>query len=167
MGSDLLGGCLDYLRLERGLSASTAATYRYHLRGYLRFIEGRGEQSTAATPATVSAYLGSLRARGLQPATIHCAGMAIAAFYGFLKTRGLVNANPASDLELPKLSSRVAEPLSPADVERLLDTPSPRSFCGLRDRAVLEVLYCGLRIGEEDLKNGAVERSEENTSELQ
>lgn len=148
MWPTLLDECRGYLRLERGLSASTVTTYRHHLRGYLGFLKERGDSPTSAKRATTSAYIGSLRARGLRPATIHCAGMALAAFYEFLKARGLVEASPASDLELPKLSARVAEPLSPADVERLLDAPSPRSFCGLRDRAILELLYCGLRIGE-------------------
>lgn len=148
MDGKRVGDYPDHLRLERGLAASTAATYRHHLRGYLEFLKERGEFPVLATRATTSAFIGSLRARGLQPATIHCAGMALAAFYDFLKARGLVETNPASDLELPKLSTRVAEPLSPADVERLLNAPPPRSFCGLRDRAILEFLYCGLRIGE-------------------
>lgn len=147
MGS-LLGGCVGHLREQLGLAASTTATYRYHLSGYLRFIKKHGESPATATRVTVAAYIGSLRARGLRPATIHCAAMALAAFYEHLQARGVAQANPASDLDLPKLSSRVAEPLSPADVERLLEAPSSGSFCGPRDRAVLELLYCGLRIGE-------------------
>lgn len=137
-----------FLELDRGLARSTCCTYGHHVSGYLRCLDESGESPALANRATVSAYLRSLRARGLRPATIHCAGMALAAFYDFLKTRGLVEASPASDLDLPKLSARVAEPLSMADVERLLDAPSPRNICGLRDRAVLELLYCGLRIGE-------------------
>ena len=141
-----LDECRDYLRSERGLAAQTVATYAHHLRGYLGFLGDRGMDS--ATQVDVAAYLSRLRVRGLQPATVFCAAMAMRAYHGFLIERGHAAGDPTTKIRLPALNNRAVEPLSAADVERLLSAPSERTYAGLRDRAALEMLYLGLRLGE-------------------
>lgn len=141
-----LDECHEFLRSERGLAFQTVATYAHHQRGYLGFLRDRG--AAPATAAHVSAYLSGLRARGLQPPTVFCAAMAVRAYHRFLIARGHAVGDPTAAIRLPGLNSRVVEPLSAGEVGRLLSAPSERSFAGLRDRAVLEMLYLGLRLGE-------------------
>ena len=74
--------------------------------------------------------------------------MAVRAYHRFLIKRGHAAGDPTGEIRLPGLNSRAVEPLSAAEVERLLAAPSERSFAGLRDRAALEMLYLGLRLGE-------------------
>lgn len=143
-----LDECREFLRSERGLSPQTVATYAHHLRGYLGFLRDRGADPAAVTQADVTAYLSRLRARGLQPATVFCVVMAIRAYHRFLIKRGQTVGDPTAEIRLPRLNSRAVEPLSAVEVERLMSAPSERSFAGLRDRALLEMLYLGLRLGE-------------------
>ena len=79
-----LDECREFLRSERGLSPQTVGTYTHHLRGYLGFLGDRGVDPAAVTQADVSAYLGRLRARGLQSPTVFCAAMAVRAYHRFL-----------------------------------------------------------------------------------
>lgn len=151
MDSDLHEYFLEFqnhLRSERGLSQSTIATYGHHLKAYTRFVAEGKSTFTTVTKALLSAYIGQLRDRALGSTTIFCAMIAIRTFHQFLLERGYVESDPCIGLSMPELKIPAVEPLSVAEVERLLDAPSPHSFVGLRDRAILELLYCGLRISE-------------------
>ena len=141
---NLLEGFVDYLRHERCLSASTITTYRHHVSAFLAFQEGNGGESVKQ----LMAHLGRLRKRKLRPATIFCAAMAVRAFHRFLATKGHEISDTTGEVKLPKLTVSVPEPLSIEEAIRLLTSPSERTFSGLRDRAILELLYCGLRLGE-------------------
>ncbi len=151
MTSDLREYLLEFrnhLRSERGLSESTITTYGHHLKAYARFLHEENLDFTMVAHARVSAYIGKLRGRGLGSTTIFCAMIAIRTLHRFLLERGFVESDPCIGLSMPELKIPVVEPLSVAEVERLLDAPSLHSFVGLRDRAILELLYCGLRISE-------------------
>jgi len=139
---------LSHLRNERGLAASTVATYGHHLGAYLRALKGRGIGPETATSAEITAYIGGLCQRGLKPPSRFCATIAIRSFYRFMAAKDLTPDDPTVGLRLPKLISHISEPLSQADVENLLSAPSRHSFTGIRDRAIMEHLYCGLRISE-------------------
>ncbi|MFA6253480.1 MAG: tyrosine-type recombinase/integrase [Patescibacteria group bacterium] len=149
MDSDnLQAGFLLHLRNERGLAASTVATYGHHFKAYLNALRERGMGPAAATSKVITAYLAGLHRRGLRSPSIFCAAIAVRAFYRFLVAQGDTSSDPTADLRLPKLTIRVSEPLSIEDVRKLLAAPSGRHFTGIRDRAILELLYCGLRISE-------------------
>lgn len=139
---------LSYLKDERGLAASTVATYGHHLKAHLDALEERGLSPEAATPEGIMAYLAGLRRRGLRSPSIFCAAIAVRTFYRFLVAKGLALDDPTVGLHMPKLTMRVSEPLSQEEVQKLLSVPSRHSFTGIRDRAILELLYCGLRISE-------------------
>jgi len=149
MNSDALQeSFLSHLRNERGLAASTVVTYRYHVGAYRHALNERGLSPEAATGAVITAYMAGLRQRGLKPPSIFCATIAIRSFYRFLAAKGIAPDDPTAELRLPKLVTHVSEPLSQADVGKLLSAPSEHSFTGIRDRAIMELLYCGLRISE-------------------
>jgi len=139
---------LRHLRLERGLSERSDETYGNRLKDFLRMLDAKGIQLEAANREDVIAYLAALKERGLQAPSILCAAAAIRAFYQYLLDRGAVAADPSTKLRLPKIAAHLPEPLTVEEVERLLAAPSNRRFSGVRDRAILDLLYCGLRLGE-------------------
>src|SRR3989339_364355 len=139
---------LSHLRNERGLAGSTVLTYNHHVGAYLQALMDRGLSPEAATSEAITAYLSGLRQRGLKSPSIFCATIAIRSFYRFMAAKSIALGDPTAGLRLAKLTMRVSEPLSIEDVGKLLSAPSENSFTGIRDKAILEILYCGLRISE-------------------
>ncbi len=145
---NLQGAFLRFLGQERGLAPQTVATYGHHLRGYIRFLKGACLDPEKAEKVDLARYIGGLRSRGIGNTTLYCATIAVKAFHRFLVEKGYAASDISDDLPLPKLTARIIEPLSVEDVERLLAAISSHGFAHLRDRGVLEILYCGLRLGE-------------------
>ncbi|MGN0035383.1 MAG: site-specific tyrosine recombinase [Coriobacteriales bacterium] len=151
---DALRACREeyraYLVAERGSSANTVAAYLSDLDDYLDFLERRGVVgSDAVSREDVLAYESSLRERGLAPSTVERHVSAIKGFSRFLVAEGLADVDPCSSVPLPKKPDRLPDVLSIEQVCALLDQPFPDTPAGMRDRAMLEVLYgCGLRASE-------------------
>ncbi len=144
-----LDECREFLRSERGLSPQTVATYAHHAKAYLAFLKDADCAAADATPAHVTAHIGGLRERGLRSAPVFCATVAIKTFHRFLLAKGHATHDPTVGLKSPKIVSRVSEPLSIDEVERLFAAVPGHGFANIRDRAILGILYgCGLRIGE-------------------
>ncbi len=145
---EYLSEFLNHLRSDRGLSENTAITYSHHLEAYGRFLQEANSGPIIATSKLTNRYVGELSHRGLSPTTRFCATIAIRSFHRFLVEKGYAEFDPTVGLILPELKISVVEPLSVEEVERLLSAPSQSTFLGTRDQAILEILYCGLRIGE-------------------
>ncbi len=141
---------LDYLGAEAGLSERTRAAYRTDLEDFVAFAGRQGYQGPqdVRRPA-VTLYLFALRRRGFQPATVARRLAALRSFYHFLVREGWVPADPTEDVASPKRASKLPRVLSAEEVARLLSQPDARTPEGLRDRAMLELLYSsGLRVSE-------------------
>lgn len=132
-----------YLKVERGLAETTVGTYTHHVHAYLGFAT-----SNPITLTTVTSYFERMRDRGIRSCTLFCATIATKTFHRFLCEKGYANSDPTERLTLPKLSSRLPEPLSAKEVDALMLAPAVYRFPGIRDRAILEVLFLGLRISE-------------------
>ena len=147
---DAIDGYLAYLRVERGLAAATLTAYAGDLRGFARHApSSAGDWRTHAQPAVD--YLASLTRppRTLRPSSHRRKAAAVRAFYRFLFGEGLIERDVASLLDLPRAARQLPETLDVAQVEALLEAPSAETPLGLRDRALLELLYaCGLRVSE-------------------
>jgi len=141
---------LGHLAVERGASAHTISAYRHDLDEYARFLARRGVTPLAtASREDVTAYVGSLRERGLAPSTVERRVAAVKGLHKFLVREGVTENHPTARLPLPKVPTRLPDVVSIDDVERLLCQPFPDTPAGLRDRTILEVLYgCGLRVSE-------------------
>jgi integrase/recombinase XerD len=142
---------LAYLSVERGASGNTIDAYRRDLQAYVCFMTQQRSVSGPEVAARddVTAYIGALRDRGLAPASIERAVSAVKGFHRFLVREGFTDNHPVSTLPLPKVPQRLPDVISMDDAGRLLDQPFPDGPIGLRDRAILEVLYgCGLRASE-------------------
>ncbi|NLG83508.1 MAG: tyrosine recombinase, partial [Firmicutes bacterium] len=147
----LLADFLHYLTVERGLAANTVESYARDLRQYFSYLtEQKGLRSVQeTTQATIVGYLLFLQAHGRSVATLSRTLAAIRAFYRFLTREGFLAHNPAVNLETPRQEKRLPRVLSVEEIESLLAQPDLKTPSGIRDRAMLEVLYAtGLRVSE-------------------
>jgi integrase/recombinase XerD len=146
---DLVDEFLQSLRVEEGASPLTVSAYRRDLRRLAAFLVARDRALETARPADLVAHLGALHARGLGPRTRARQIAAIRGFYRFARAAGRVADDPAALLESPRLPRRLPRALSRADAQALVEAPGGDGPRGLRDRAILELLYgSGLRASE-------------------
>jgi len=148
-----IDGFLTYLRVERGLAEATLGAYRADL---LDFAASRGASETwdtsAETPIHYLSMLGSPgrgRRAVLRPTTLRRRTASIRGFYRFCYAEGLIETDLAGRLDLPRQPRLLPEVLTVEEVDRLLAERGDGSSAGIRDRALLELLYaCGLRVSE-------------------
>jgi integrase/recombinase XerD len=148
---------LDHLAVERGLSENTLVAYRRDLRRYVGFLEDRGvERLHAVDEGIIRSFVASLSAstHGPDDAPYRATSVArtlsaVRSFHRFLLREGLADRDPAAGIPQPRLPRSLPRPLPVEDIRRLLEAPDGASPLGLRDRAILELLYgSGLRISE-------------------
>jgi integrase/recombinase XerD len=141
---------LSYLAVERGSSPNTVSAYRRDLTDYVAFLTARGVvEPSAVSEDDVTDWIVSLRSVGLAPASVQRKVSAVKSFHRFLVREELTENHPTARLSLPKKIAYLPDVISIEDAEKLLSQPFPDGPIGLRDRALLEVLYgCGLRASE-------------------
>ncbi|MGH9581864.1 MAG: site-specific tyrosine recombinase XerD [Bryobacteraceae bacterium] len=138
---------LHFCRTEKGLSANTVASYRRDLKQLEGFLKAIDLQSV--TLETIRLYLDYLRRAGLSNRSIARQVSNLRGFFGFLTDEGDLSTNPAEMLSAPKIGSSLPKYLGHSSVNRLLDSPGQNSTLGLRDRAMLDLLYAtGVRVSE-------------------
>jgi integrase/recombinase XerD len=140
---------LDHLRVERGLSPHTLVAYENDVRKLAAFADARGRAVLELGQAELAEYIGWLRGQGLSPRSqarhVHSAR----GFYRFAVREGLVEGDPMEYLRPPKAFRPLPRCLTAAQIEALLASPRTDGPVGLRDRAMLEVMYAtGLRASE-------------------
>jgi integrase/recombinase XerC len=148
---------LSYLSDRKRYSSHTLRNYRIDLQDFRAYLAGRGtgtEDTRADFPAAgvdtrmIREYAGNLFGR-MRRSSIARKLSALRSFFRFLEREGMVGANPAADLSAPRLERHIPSYLPVDDAFRLLERPDRDTLRGLRDRAILEVLYsCGLRVSE-------------------
>jgi len=145
-----LQGFLDVLAVERGLSANTVQAYRRDVSDHLRFLATSGlHRLREVEEVNLLLYLGTLRRAGLAPASVMRRLSAVRAFYRHLVREEARRTDPTANLPTTRLLRHLPSVLSIAEVERLLAQPDRDAPRGLRDRAMLELLYAtGLRVSE-------------------
>jgi len=139
----------DYLRVERGLAAATIRAYDTDLRLFGRDAPGIERWPTSPEPARD--YLGAMARppRVLRPTSLRRKAASIRAFYRFCYAEELIDADIAALIDLPRQMQRLPDTLDASEVEALLEATDGEDVLGLRDRALLELLYAaGLRISE-------------------
>jgi integrase/recombinase XerD len=145
--SDWLERFLVHLRIERGLSTNTLDAYR---RDIALYFEHLGSMNVIdARHSNVSDFLRFLYSRGLKPRSAARALAAVRGLYRFLLLEKAMSQNPTAVVETPRAFARLPHFLSTDDVDRLLAAPDLSDPVGIRDRAMMEVLYAtGLRASE-------------------
>jgi integrase/recombinase XerD len=139
---------LNHLRVEKGLSENTIESYSRDISRFLQFIKQTKRSIAQIKQDDIVAYMGTLQG-DLALRSIARNLSAIKMFFRFLVSDGFLKSNPARLLSTPKLPFRLPEVLSRDEVVRLLSQPDISRPIGLRDRAMLELLYAtGLRVTE-------------------
>lgn len=140
---------LDALWTERGLRPNTLSAYRNDLRGFARWLAERDTGLLQARREHLQAYLGERVAAGTQLRSVRRLLSTLKRFYRQQVHVGTLHDDPSARIDTPKLGRPLPDTLSESEVERLLGAPDTDSARGLRDRAMLELLYaCGLRVSE-------------------
>ena len=148
-GAALIDAYLDHLRVARRLAANSLEAYSRDLLLLGRFAAGRGRALAALTRQELEAFTRELVAAGYAPRSIARIVAAVRGFYRFLLVDRRVEASPADDLRAPRAWPPLPSVLSIAEVDRLLAAPVVTTPRGVRDRALIEVLYAtGLRVSE-------------------
>lgn len=159
---------LRHVTIERGLSEHTIAAYRRDLGGYLDWLHASGVTDTGEiTPAVVGDFIAERSAGDPAPAATSLARLqsSVRGWHRFLAREGVEADDPSGRLRPPKAPRRLPKALTIDQVERLLNAPSAEEPIGIRDRALLELLYAtGARVSEavgldvDDLAHGDVLR---------
>lgn len=135
--------------MERGLSESTLVAYGRDLGKLARFAEERGKALLDLRQGDLTEFIARLREQGLGPRSQARAMFAIRGLYRYGVREGLLEADPMENLRAPRAFRALPRYLTPKQVETLLDAPDIARPLGLRDRAILEVMYAtGLRASE-------------------
>ena len=139
---------INHLRVEKGLADNTIQSYSRDLIRFLRFLEGKKISPIGVTRAHIAEYIGSLN-NVLSARSIARNLSSVKMFFKFLISEGKIKESPARLFESIKLPVRLPEILSSDEVDLLLSQPLPSTNIGLRDKAMLELLYAtGLRVSE-------------------
>ncbi len=140
---------LDHLRVERRLSANTLESYARDLGALTAFARKRGRRVEDLQRADLEALTRQLMSRGLAPRSVARAVACIRGFYRFLALDRRVAADPAEDVHAPRAWPALPKFLSVDEVDRLIGQPDASTPRGLRDRALIELLYAtGMRVSE-------------------
>ena len=147
--TDYLTEFVNYLIIERGLSQNTISAYENDLKRYVMFLEDRGRKPINARQEDVVALFYELREVGLAPTSIARNFSTVRTFYKFLRGEGLTVVDPTEYLDAPKLWKRLPTVLTQHEADTLLEQPDCSTNLGIRDRAMLELVYAsGLRVSE-------------------
>jgi integrase/recombinase XerD len=141
---------MNYITVERGLSKNTLDSYSGDLVRYQSFLGGLGIVEIEETSKMeVMTYLLSLRKRDLSNKTVARSIAVLRGFYRWLADEGVLRGNPLEDMESPRTTRSLPEVLSLDEVDSLLNQPDSSNPIGMRDKAMLELLYAtGLRVSE-------------------
>jgi integrase/recombinase XerD len=145
-----LDAFIAFIRAERGLSGKTVEAYAGDLTTYFDELRARGVSDvTRVTQEDVSAHLAALGRRGLGKRSQARHLAALRGFHRFLVSERMAEKDPTEDLDTPRSARKLPSFLTLEEVEQLLAAPDERDATGVRDRAMLEVLYAtGLRVSE-------------------
>ncbi|HWR06305.1 site-specific tyrosine recombinase XerD [Sporomusa sp.] len=141
---------INYLAVERGLAQNTLESYGRDLRQFQTYLQNSQlDFLRNSNRDTILSYLNSLQVKGRAVSTISRNLAAIKSFYQYLVRERHLEKDPAVNLESPKLEKKLPRILSIAEVEELLKQPNTFQPTGLRDKAMLELLYAtGIRVSE-------------------
>jgi integrase/recombinase XerD len=140
---------MNYLRVEKGLADNTIYAYRRDIAKFAEFAEGHGLGTRDVRRDDIVNFLGSLYRQRLDSRSVARHLVTIRHFFRFALTEGFIEEDPAANIESPKFRQSLPEFLSLEEVERLLLQPDRTSAIGIRDRAMIELMYStGVRVSE-------------------
>ncbi len=147
--ASLVDAYLTHLTVERRLAANSVESYARDLGLLAEFAAGRGRPIAALTRADLESFVRDLMSEGRSPRSVARAIACYRGLYRFLVVDGRLRTSPAGDLRPPRAWKTLPRYLSVEDVDRLLAQPDVATPRGIRDRALIELLYAtGMRVSE-------------------
>ena len=146
----LLDSFLSYLAVEKGLSENTLESYGRDVRKFIRFMDEHGLGSAGDIKYShILDYLSHFKDKGFNATTVLRSIVSLKQFFKYLLMEKLIEENPAAHVRTPKMKKGIPGVITLDEVERLLSAPDESTPEGLRDAAMLEVLYAtGIRVSE-------------------
>lgn len=145
---DAIDAFTEFIRQEKHFSANTLAAYRNDLNQFVDYVEttdGAGQPDRD----TIVNFMSFLREREYAASTIARRIAAVKSFFHYLREQGTIRDDPTHALQAPKVGKCIPKSISKEEMERLLQQPKVSSAMGLRDRAMLELIYAtGMRVSE-------------------
>jgi len=163
--SAVISSFLMHVRVEKGLSANTISAYKRDLEKFEQFARKRKLTLESVGRDDLVDFLAGLYRQKLESRTVARQLVTLRNFFRFAQVQDLISEDPSSNLESPKIRRHLPGYLRLEEVEKLLEQPDSKTPTGLRDRAMLEVLYStglrvseliGLGVGDLDAKVGCV-----------
>lgn len=149
LNRDLVREFLTYLQVEKGLSANTLENYARDIAKMRSWAEQQGKPVEKLERKDLREWIARMSRDGLAPASVSRSVSAARGFFRFLMLDGHIKRHPAEDIHTPQRSARLPKFLSEEEMERLLFAPDIKTDLGVRDRALLELMYAaGLRVSE-------------------
>ncbi len=147
---DMLETFLTYLVVIKGLSKNTSQSYKTDIEKLFTFVERKELDSiTRLKSNLISEFLAELNISGLNISSINRCIVSIKQFFKYLMLENIIETDPTADLVSPRMKKTIPDVLSLEDIEKILNVPDLTKFEGIRDSAMLEVLYAsGLRVTE-------------------
>src|SRR3954464_14207742 len=147
--SAAISSFLTHVKVEKGLSINTLSAYQRDMAKFEAFAKKRKVSLEGATRDDLVDFLAGLYRQKLESRTVARQLVTLRNFFRFAQTQELISSDPSSNLESPKIRRHLPGYLRLEEVEKLLEQPDQKTPTGLRDRAMLEVLYStGLRVSE-------------------
>lgn len=135
--------------LKKQFSNNTIEAYGRDIKKFLEFVDGRKEKAENVNNISVMAYVQELIKQGKANSSIIRNVIAIRSYYKFLLGLGLISENPLIDYEVPKVKRAIPEILTVEEVDKFLNTPDINDYKGIRDKAMLELMYAtGIKVSE-------------------
>lgn len=146
----LINQFIEYLHREKNNSGNTVLSYRRDLKKMAVYFEKAGLKNIEEiTEADLKSYLNEMKKAEFASSTISRSTASIRAFFHYLFKKGMIYEDPSEGLKAPKLQKKTPEFLTVEEVDRLLRQPNPETGKGMRDKAMLELLYgTGMRVSE-------------------
>jgi integrase/recombinase XerC len=143
---------ISYIEIERNYSQHTVGSYRADLLDFRKFLIRLNSSQPPIGEIdhlAIRSYLADLQERQLSRSTVLRKLSTLRSFFRYLSRRGYLDTDPTSALATPKVRRKLPEFLELSEVEALLSAPDTKTVVGLRDQAILELLYStGMRVGE-------------------
>jgi Site-specific recombinase XerD len=147
--NNLLNDYLRSLRIEQGLADNSIMSYRRDLQQFCQWLTTKGLDQFPEDPSQLSLYLQFLAVQGKAQSSRMRAVSSLRHFYRWLSQREIIQHNPMETIPSPKRGQHLPVALTVNEVDQLLAAPNTATKLGLRDRAILEVMYAtGLRVSE-------------------
>lgn len=144
-----LGRFLSYVQVEKGLAGNTLLAYRRDLTKFAAYLGKRGRKLRDAGRDEIRGFLAELHRNRLSARAVARHLVSLRGFFQFLVREGDLNQDPTAQIDSPRLAQSLPKYLAANEIEKLLAQPDASTAAGLRDRAMLQVLYAtGMRVSE-------------------